>query len=252
MNTTSKIKSSSKGNIPLGMTELEVIFDDTDASTKYNKELIHYFKNNLDSLNRAGVRFKWRIAIKEEYPLYKEQGIKHFPAIIIPPKKMRYGVKEIIKEIGIFINQRKRVAGSMSAIHNGTAEVSDEALYEFQKRAIGRADDDEDERRESFDVDYRKRQTEMLQRRQSAGMASSFEGGSISDSGSGKKNMFANDYQVNLPQDRQDNIPMRDDPSDSLQKLRSRGDTDSRDIDLMQMHLDKMETGGTGTNMDYY
>lgn len=243
---------SRPANAPLGMTELEVIFDDTEASTKYNKELIHYFKNNLDTLNRSGVRFKWRIAVKEEYPMYKEQGIKHFPAIIIPPKKMRYGVKEIIKEIGIFVNQKKRVTGSMSAIHNGTAEVSDEALYEFQKRAIGKAGDDDEERRDSFDIDYRKRQTDMLQRRQSAGMASSFDA-SASDGGGGgaRKNMFANDYQINLPQDRQDNVPMRDDPSDSLQKLRNRGDADARDIDLMQMHLDKMETTGGG-NMDYY
>jgi hypothetical protein len=63
--------------------------------------------------------------------------------------------------------------------------------------------------------------------------------------------MFAADYQLNVPKDRQDNIPMRDDPSESLQKLRNKGGADSRDLDLMQMHLDKMETSG-GTSMDYF
>ena len=255
--SASGAKAASNGP-PNGMAELEVIFDDTEASIPHNKELIRYFKNNLDNLNRAGLRFKWRIAIKEEYPMYKEQGIKHFPAMIMPPKKLRYGVKEIIKEIGIFINQRKRLVGTASTIHNGMAEVSDEALYEYQKRAIGRAEDDEEERTENFDMSYRKRQTDMLQRRQSAGMASKFDanGEEIDNLGGGggtslKRNMFAADYQLNVPKDRQDNIPMRDDPSESLQKLRNKGGADSRDIDLMQMHLDKMETSG-GSSMDYF
>jgi hypothetical protein len=44
--------------------------------------------------------------------------------------------------------------------------------------------------------------------------------------------------------------PMQLDPSLSLQRMRDQNIGDSGDIDLMQMHLDKM--GDSFSGMDYY
>jgi hypothetical protein len=211
------------------VTELEIIFDDTEISSKYNKELINYFKNNLDILNRSGLFFIWKIATKDEYPMYKERGIKHYPALILPPNIMKYGVKDIIKEISVFINKRKKVVGNLN---NGMMNVSDEALYEYQKRALGKAGDDDVDPQDGFDSSYRKKQSEMVKRRQMAGME-------IPEAQS------SNNYKVNIPND---NLDV--DPSTSLQRLKGQAGTDSSDIDLMQMQLDKMDT--SLGSMDYY
>ncbi len=249
------------GQNSLSSAELEIIFDDTSSSLKFNKELINYFKNNLDTLNRSGIKFMWRIATKEEYPLYKERGIKHYPAIIIPPKITKYGVKDIIKEISAYNNRRKEMLGPTSSLTNGMAEVSDEALYEYQRRAIGKAGDDDADPRDGFDLSYRRRQSDMLRRRQAAGMECPMDEGNRSrdvganlDIGMGGDDMGLGDdpYKVNISGDRPDNLnPMRIDPSDSLDRLRRTGNTDSQDIELMQMQLNKMQMGDMG-GIDYY
>jgi hypothetical protein len=228
--------------------DLEIIFDNTESSIKYNKELIHYFKNNLDSLNHAGLRFVWRIAVKEEYPKYKERGIKHFPAVIMPPNQPYYGVKNIIKEISQFANRRNgavAMASGAGEIANGMSAVSDEALYEYQRRTIGKAGDDENDMQNNMDSVLRRRQSEMIQRRQNAGLSSPVGTGAPLSSA-----RQDTDYMVKLPDLREDNVtPMKMDPADSLQRLRQRGGADQADIDLMQMHLDKMDTSN---NMDYF
>lgn len=241
-------------------TELEIIFDDTSSSTKFNKELVNYFKNNLDTLNRSGVKFMWRIATKEERSIYKERGIKHYPAAIIPPKITKYGVKDIIKEISVYVNQRKQVLNTTTSLSDGTALVSDDALYEYQKRMIGKAGDDEDaDPRDGFDTHYRRRQTEMMRRRNAAGMESpdgNNQGTGVNlDIGMGDDmGIGAGDdqYKVRIPGNRRpDNInPMRIDPSDSLNRLRSQGGADAQDLDLMQIQLEKLDPSSGG--MDYY
>jgi hypothetical protein len=237
-------------------TELEIIFDDTNSSTKFNQELINYFKNNLDGLNRSGVKFIWRIATKDEYPLYKERGIKHYPAVIVPPKTTKYGVKDIIREINNYINQRKKMSGTAASLTNGMSDVSDEALYEYQRHAIGNAGDDDTDPRDGFDANFRRRQVEMERRRKAAGMESPNNDNNQGNMADLDIGMGDDDkYNVKLPQGgRPDNLnPMRIDPSDSLQRLRRQGGGAevAQDIDLMQMHLDKM--GGDGmSSIDYY
>lgn len=253
------------GGKDASITELEIIFDEAANSMKYNKELINYFKNNLDKLNRSGVRFVWRIATKDEYSLYKERGIKHYPAIIVPPKIMKYGVNDIIKEITSYIGRRKQMMGSLATINDGMAMVSDEALHEYQRRAIGQASDDNEEQGDNFDANYRRRQSEMLKRRKMAGMEDPMQS-TRQDGSSGDIDMGMNDdmglggnYQVRIPGEggrggRPDNVnPMRLDPSDSLAKLRRSGSgIDSGDMDMMQAQLEKMGGSGDLSGMDYY
>ena len=222
------------------LTKLQIIFDNSSSSTKYNKKLVNYFKNNLDLLNRSGIIFIWSIATKEEYKFYQEKGIKHFPVLIIPPNSFYYGVDDIVKEISNFSNRRKKMVNEHSSIKNGMSSVSDEALYEYQRNAIGNAGDDEADPRDGFDNTFRKRQRDMLKRRQNAGMESPLNNISSTDSS----------YSVKFSNERQDNVnPMNLDPSDSLQRLRNQSGNDTGDIDLMQMQLDKMDSS---ISMDYF
>lgn len=242
------------------ITELEIIFDDTFSSSKFNKELVNYFKNNLDTLNRSGVKFMWRIATKEERPLYKERGIKHYPAAIIPQKSTKYGVKDIIKEISIYVNKRKQMSNTSTSLSDGFSSVSEEALHEFQLKAIGKPGDDDSDPRDGFDSHYRRKQSEMMRRRTAAGMES--PDSDTPGQGSGRQDNDLNltigkgndPYSVRLPSSgRPDNLhPMRIDPSDSLQRLRSQGGADTQDLDLMQAQLDKLDSSLGSSGMDYY
>jgi hypothetical protein len=223
------------------LIKLEIVFDNSTSSTDYNKQLINYFKNNLHILNKLDILVIWNIASKEEYKFYQEKGIKRFPVLIIPPKSFYYGVNDIIKEITNCINKRQKMLNSTKIINNGMASVSDEALYEYQRKAIGNAEDDETDPKDGFENVFRKRQNEMIRRRQMAGMESPM------NNEIPKSN---NSYQVNIPDERKDNVnPMNLDPSDSLQRLRRQPGNDMGDIDLMQMQLDKMDSS---INMDYY
>jgi hypothetical protein len=232
-------------------TEIEIIFNDTSASEKHNKELVKYFKNNLDTLNKYGIKFVWRIATKEEYPLYKQRGIINYPAVVIPPKQVIFGVNNILKGIAAYINKRKEYSTSLSSLSNGLSAVSDEALYEYQRRAIRQGGDDEPDSRDNFDSDFRRKQSEMARRRKAAGMAVSDQ----TDNGGGGMNT---DLTIGMNDDelgyaRSDNInPMKIDPLDSLARLRRNNHgPDAQDADLMQIQLEKMG-GGDSISLDYY
>lgn len=223
--------------------ELEIIFKDSSSSTKTNKELIKYFKNNLDSLNRSGIKFIWRISNQEEQKIYKQRGIKNLPALVISDNQIKYGAQNIIREIGTFINQRKKLIGDPAVLGDGMAHVSDEALYEYQKRLIGTEKDTDRDNPDDSVPDFRSREMDMMRRRKAAGM---FHGETQATSDNDDQDY--DPYRVQTG-GRNDNIPMRNDPSYSLQKLRNIPGTDSHDADLLQMHLDKMDP--SITSMDY-
>lgn len=222
------------------VAKLEVIFKDSESSIKPNKELIQFFKNNIDTLNKDNIKFIMRIVSQDEQKLYKQRGIKSLPALIIPNGNIFYGVREIIKEIGNFANQRKKLKTNMYQLANGMAEVSEEALYEFQRRAIGSAKDEDNPDIGDNAPDFRSKEMEMMRRRQRAGMHTNLESAPAPN---------GDPYKVNLNSNDADNIPMKISPSDSLQRMRRQEGVSAADADLLQMQLDKMD--GLGS-MDYF
>lgn len=230
------------------LINIEIIFNGSHESNKLNMELITYFKQKINIINQAGIKIIWRIVTKQEYPIYKKKGIKHYPALIKQDESIIYGVKNITTELNKSIQRN----ANKLAISNGMNEVSDEALYEYQLKAIGKAGDD-DEQTEDFDNTFRKRQMDMINRRQAAGL----EIPTASISTQSPENCRPADYSVKLPNsspnysftDNPDNIPMSVEPIASLNKIRNK--SNSKDIDLMQMHLDKMG-GSEHIPMEYF
>jgi len=87
---------------------------------------------------------------------------------------------------------------------------------------------------------------EMMRRRKLAGM---FVDDEKQNDHGGENNRYNeyDPYRVDVG-DRPNNIPMRGDPSSSLQKIKHQPGVDTFDIDLMQKHLDKMDPS---TSLDY-
>lgn len=225
------------------VARLEIIFKDSDSSEKCNKELIAFLKNNIDALNRDNIGFVMQIVTQEEQKNYKSRGITSLPALVSPDGKVKYGVREIIRGIGDFTNHKKKLTSSMSNIGNGMTMVSDDALYEYQKKLIGtEKDGDNPEHGDDYSSSLRAKEQEMARRRQMAGMGSPMSG---VDSTAPTRD---NDYRVDLgKQDR--NVPMNLNPADSLDRLKTGSGMESMDYDLMKKHLDKESPFGS---MDYF
>ncbi len=221
------------------MARLEIIFKDSDSSEKCNKELITFLKNNIDALNRDNIGFNMQIVTQDEQKNYKSRGITSLPALISPDGRIKYGVREIIREIGNFASNRKKLMSNMSNIGNGMAMVSDEALFEYQKKLIGtEKDGDNPEYNDDYSSSIRAKEQELMRRRQMAGMSS----GNIPQSNGDDP------YRVNLGK-RDSDVPMNINPSDSLDRIRGDSNIESMDYDLMKKHLDKESPFG---NMEYF
>ena len=52
------------------MKQLPIYF--SNSSSDVNKSIVKYFKNNLQTLNKAGVSFDFQVARKEDAERYKK------------------------------------------------------------------------------------------------------------------------------------------------------------------------------------
>ncbi|MGL5935423.1 MAG: hypothetical protein ACRCZI_07345 [Cetobacterium sp.] len=72
-------------------------------SSKLNRNLVKYFRNNLKRLNRQGIIFKWTIVYEEEEDLYEEQNITKFPTLIYEDTHIS-GISPIVRFLDITSN----------------------------------------------------------------------------------------------------------------------------------------------------
>ena len=247
------------------MINIEVIFNNTETSAKYNKDLITYFKNNIGRLNNNGLKFIWKVAEESEYEFYEQKGITNFPAAIVN-EKVVYGVKNIISDISK-LTQSSRTKSFKRPIDEEIIN-NDNFIKEYQEKLITSKDDFDEDETDNWESNHRKKEQDYFKRRQMAGMPEFDEGNknttvgningmdmnSMDTNSRGKfsSNMGGGDID-NLHYDSEHISKLErttnSNPDDSLNRLRHNPNVNSQDMDLMQIHLDKMDAN---LNMDYF
>ena len=168
--------------------------------SKLNKELINFFKKNLQNLNKNGLIFDWIIVYNDELEIYADEGISKFPMMITENSDKIIGKTKIIQTLvsAVHNNNNPTKTTNKSKKKNPAKSVqSADDMKGYMMNELNRNDDTEVDDNEVATNDLTRRASIMNEARRNnrmhVGNASSPE---IYDNRKSKSVTFADDNDI--------------------------------------------------------
>jgi hypothetical protein len=220
-----------------------------------NKNMINYFKHNLETLNKIGLVFDFNVAHKEDADKYKKLKIDDFPTLISNNKHV-VGTDEISKHLKEFIikhNQKKIL------------KTDSDELADYWKTTIGnvkikdgKIENEDEEESEDINDELQKNIQDAVRKRASSAKASPFRPNSRSSESTSVRNQkskitpsggiqkaYNNKATMskshNQPTNRKSGKNNSPTPSETLKKMSSPGGESSLDDQLMANFFENQE-----------